>query len=270
MKCLFFLLLLGLLIIAACKKGSLPDAGGNTLIKTVLTIPGTRSVDSFVYNGQQLAEMICSGTNPSFGDTITLQYDVSGRLASWTQRNNGVGGLVTYQLSYNASGRIVKEIAVPQLSNYGYSDYSFAYDAKGQIIADTVFAQHLAGVPSVGIMAYDNWTYDDKGNAIADQGFNSTNTSLVGPPFAAGFTITYRYDDQVNPYYNAGIPFFSLFGFGPQLLSPNNQVSGESNSNSLPYTYSYAYFSNGRPRAQTIEVHGSGGPETQTTSYFYQ
>ncbi len=35
-----------------------------------------------------------------------------------------------------------------------------------------------------------------------------TNTVPFGAPFTAGFTTKYRYDNQVNPYYHAGIPFF--------------------------------------------------------------
>jgi hypothetical protein len=277
MKNHVYLLLLSLWLIPACKKSALTVAGGNTLDKTVMTIPGTpliQYVDSFVYDGQQrLAEVIYSGSDPApFADTVTLQYDVSGRVASWTMIFGGQGRVITYELSYDGNGRLVKSMAVPLLPNYDFSDYSYAYNTQGQLVTDTVFAQHGAGVPSPGIMSYDNWTYDENGNAIADQLFVSSNTGLVGAPFTAGIPDTYRYDTQVNPYYHAGIPFFSNYGFGPQLLSPNNLVGGTTSGTSAlsPYTYSYAYYSNGRPRVQTTAVYGASGMETQTTAYFYQ
>ncbi len=278
MKNSVFLLLLSLWIIPACKKSALPVAGGNSLNKTVATISGTPflSVDSFIYDGQQrLAEMIFSGVddlNNSIADTVTLQYDASGRVLSWTLIISGVGNVVNYELSYDGTGRLVKELAVPLETDLECSDYSFAYDTKGQLVTDSVFAQHLPGIASAGIMAYDNWTYDETGNAIADQYFASSNTNLIGAPFTAGVTSTYRYDNRVNPYYHAGIPYFcNAFG-GAQLLSPNNLVGGTASGTSAvsPYSFSYAYYSNGRPRAQTAAVFGASGTETQTTMYFYQ
>jgi YD repeat-containing protein len=279
MKNTVFLLLLSLCIIPACKKSALPVAGGNTLNKTVQAISGTStlSVDSFVYDGQQrLAEIICSGIddlgNP-IADTITFQYDASGRVLSWILIGGGVGREVSYELSYDGNGRLVNELAVPQQTDLACSDYSFAYDARGQLVTDTIYAQHLAGIPSAGIMSYDNWTYDETGNAIADQLFTGSNPDLVGPPFTAGVPSTYRYDNQVNPYYHAGIPFFCSAAFeGVQLLSPNNLVGGTASGASVqsPYTFSYAYYSNGRPREQTTAVYGATGPVTQTIRYFYQ
>jgi YD repeat-containing protein len=241
----------------------------------VATISGTSnlSVDSFIYDGQQrLVEVILSGANPpfdtSFADTVTFQYDASGRALSWTLTISGVGRVVNYELLYDGNGRLVKELAVPVQTDIEFSDYSFAYNAQGQLVTDTVYAQHLAGISSAGIMSYDNWTYDENGNAIADQYFSSSNTDLIGAPFAAGVTSTYRYDTRVNPYYYAGIPF-SSYGFGPtQLLSPNNLVGGGSAAS--PNTFSYAYYSNGRPRVQTTAVYGASGPVTATTEYFYQ
>jgi hypothetical protein len=275
MKNPIFLLPLSLCAMLACKKNTLPAAGGNTLNKTELTVVGTTSsqiVDSFVYDGQQrLAEVIYSGINPTYTGTITLQYNASGRVASWTMANNGPGKIIDYELSYDGNGRLVKATAVP-LPNYAFSDYSFAYNAQGQVITDTVFAQHLAGIPSTGIMSYDNWTYDENGNAIADQLFTSSSSSLVGAPFTASAASTYQYDTQVNPYYHAGIPFFSTYGFGPQLLSPNNLVGGTTSGTSAlsPYRYSYSYFSNGRPKVQTSAVSVASGTQTQTTAFFYQ
>ncbi len=275
-----FLLLLSLWIMPACKKSALPGAAGNTLNKTVTTISGTsfsRSVDSFVYDGQQrLAEVIYSGIddfNNSIADTVTFQYDASGRELSLTLITGGVGKVVNYELSYDGNGRLVKELAVPLQTDLECSDYSFAYDAQGQLVDDSIYAQHLAGIPSAGISGYDNWTYDENGNPIADQSFGSSNTNYVGAPYTAGGTTKYRYDTQVNPYYHAGIPFLcNGFDF-TQLLSANNLVGGTPPSGAswgLPYTYSYAYYSNGRPRVQNAAWSDANGPLTQTTEYFYQ
>jgi len=278
MKKPLYLLLLSLWLIPACKKSSLPVAGGNTLNKTVVTISetSTLSVDSFVYDGQQrLAEVIFSGANPpfntSFADTTTLQYDASGRVLSVTVITGSQGAIVTYELSYDGNGRLVKAMAVP-LPNYAISDYSFAYDAQGHLVTDTLYANHLVGVPSAGIMNYDNWTYDENGNAVSDQLFTSSNTGNIGAPFTAGGTTTYRYDTHVNPFYHAGIPFF-VVGFDNILgLSPNNLVGSAPSgaSSGSPYTLSYAYYSNGQPRVQTTAVYGASGMVTQNTAYFYQ
>lgn len=279
MKSPKLLLLLSLWIMPACKKTTLPAAGGNILNKTTVTLTGqsySQAVDSFVYDGQQrLAEIIYSGSNSfsaSFTDTVTMQYDASGRMSSWTMIIGGQGMVITYELSYDGNGRLVKATAVPLLPNIAYSDYSFAYDAQGHLVADTAYLQHLAGVPSPGIMSYDNWTYDDNGNAIADQPFVTTNAFLGGAPFTGGITDTYQYDNRVNPYYQAGIPFFSFGSFGPQLLSPNNQVGGTTTDTSAlsPYTFSYSYYSNGRPKVQNFAWIASGDAFAQTTAYFYQ
>jgi hypothetical protein len=276
MKNPLLLLPLSLCAMLACKKSALPTAGGNTLSKTELTVIGTTTsqiVDSFVYDGQQrLTEVIYSGLNPTYTGSITLQYDASGRVASWTMANDGPGKMVEYDLSYDGNGRLVKAMAVPLLTNYEFSDYSFAYNAQGQLVTDSVFGQHTAGTPSAGIMSYDNFSYDANGNAIADQLYSSSNSNLIGAPFTAGPVSTYRYDNRVNPYYHAGIPFFSAFGFGPQLLSPNNLVGGTSTGTGAlsPYTYSYSYYNNDRPREQTSTVNVSSGTQTQTTAYYYQ
>jgi hypothetical protein len=281
MKNILFLLLLSLWILPACKKSALPAASGNTLNKTVMTISETpgQSVDSFVYDGQQrVAEMIVSGSNPpfdtAFADTTTFQYGASGRVLSWTLITGGVGKVVTYELSYDGNGRLVNELAVPLAPNYAFPDYSFAYNAQGQLIADTFYADHLAGIPSAGITDYDIWSYDENGNAIADQYFASSNTNSVGAPFTGGGVNTYQYDNRVNPYYHAGIPYFCNAFEGAQLLSPNNLVGGTTSATAAlsPYTFSYSYYSNGRPRLQTSTLYGSGGTPnlTATTAYFYQ
>jgi YD repeat-containing protein len=276
MKNPVFLLLLSLYVIPACKKNTLPAASGNTLNKIVTTIPETspfQTIDSFVYDGQQrLAEVILSGSNPTFADTVTFQYDASGRVLSWTQVNDGLGRFVSYELSYDGNGHIVKATAVPLLAGYEFSDYSFAYNALGQLITDTTYAQHIAGLPSAGIMSYNNWTYDEHGNAIAEQFFISSNTDLIGAPFKVVGSSQYQYDTQTNPYYHAGIPLFT-YGYGEiTLLSPNNVVGGTTTETPAepPYTYSYAYYNNGRPRIQTSVVFGLNETLTQTTTYFYQ
>lgn len=270
------LLLLSLWIIPACKKNALPSASGNTLNKTVQTISGTspsQTVDSFIYNGQQrLSELVLSGSNPSFVDTVTFQYDASGRMLSWILTIDGLGRVGSYELSYDGNGRVVKATAVPLLAGYAFSDFSFAYNTQGQLVADSTYAQHLAGIPSSGIMSYENWTYDGNGNAIADQYFSSSNLDQIGAPFKAGVTVQYRYDNQVNPYYHAGVPLFTN-GFGNvQLLSPNNLVGGTTSdpSSAPPYTYAYAYYSNGLPRVQTSAWSSQGATYTGTTVFSYQ
>ncbi|HTR28731.1 MAG TPA: RHS repeat domain-containing protein [Puia sp.] len=276
MKYLFVLLLPGLSVISACKKSALPAAGGNMLNKTELTVPGyAQLVDSFVYDGQQRLVEIISASSDFVAytlviDTITFEYDASGRVASWTQIIGTQGKVITYELSYDGSGRLVKALAVPVMNNIEFSDFSFAYDAEGRLVSDSVFAQHLAGIPSVGIMSYDNYTYDGNGNVASMQTFGST--SFVGAPFTAGVRNTLSYDNRVNPFYHSGIPPYCGNVTVTGLLSPNNQTGGTTTSVAAlsPYTFSYAYFSNGRPRMQTTPVYGVRGTVTQTTEYFYQ
>lgn len=271
-----FFLLLGLCILSACKKNSLPGAGGNTLSKTVVTLSGNSSfvsVDSFVYDGQQrLLQIINSVSNPRGGFTVTLQYDASGHVASWTESSSGLGKFVRYELSYDGSGHVVKARAVPLLSNFEISDYSFAYNSAGQVAADTVFAGHLADSTGSGIVNYDVFTYDKNGNVATDQQYASTNSNLIGAPFKVTATYSYQYDTHVNPYFHVGIPFYASLGFGPLLLSPNNVVvTTTTDPNAIsPSRYSFAYYSNDRPRVQTTAVNGGSGMETQTTAYYYQ
>jgi hypothetical protein len=278
MKYHLVLLLLCLAVIPACKKSALPIAGGKILNKTVMTLPGySQDVDSFVYDGQQrLAEIILASSDwvagTSVVDTIIFQYGASGRVASWTQIIGTQGPVITYELSYDGNGRLVKALAVPVMSNIEFSDFSFAYDAQGRLVCDSVFAQHLAGIPSAGIMSYDTWTYDENGNVTADQNFGSSNSNFVGAPFTAGVTNTFSYDNRINPYYHSGIPLYCCNLAATELFSPNNQVGGTTTSTGAlsPYTFSYAYFSNELPREQTASWSTPGGTVTQTTDYFYQ
>jgi hypothetical protein len=276
MKNHIYLILLSLLVIPACKKSALPAAGGNTLNKTVLTLPGYfQSVDSFIYVGQQrLAEIISASSDlvarTLVVDTITFQYDASGYVSSWTQTIGAQGKVITYELSYDGNGNLVKALAVPVMSDIEFSDFSFAYDAQGHLVSDSVFAQHLAGIPSAGIMSYDDYTYEEDGNVASMQSFGSRNTGGVGAPFTAGFLYKYSYDSGVNPFYHSGIPFYCYNFEGTQLLSRNNQVGGTTKGTSTPSPYIYAYFSNGLPREQTASWSTSNGTVTQSTEYFYQ
>ena len=271
-----FFLLLGLCVISACKKNSLPAAGGNTLNRVVMTFsanPAYEVVDSFVYDGQQrLSQIINSFFNPNGADTITLQYDASGRVASWTESSGGQGKFVRYDLSYDGNAHLVKATAVPLLSNFAISDYSFSYNAAGQLAADTVFAQHLVDSTSTGITNYDLFTYDKNGNVVTDRAFVTDNSNHVGAPFKNVATYSYQYDTHVNPFYHTGIPFYATFGLGPQLLSPNNVVVMTNTDPQAisPSRYSYGYYSNDRPRLQTTTVNGGSGLETQTTAYYYR
>ena len=275
MKYHLVLLLLGLSVIAACKKSALPVAAGNTLNKTVMTLPEySQVIDSFVYDGQQRLVHIISASqdlviNTLVIDTITFEYDASGRVASWTQNIGTIGKVITYELSYDVNGRLVKALAVPA-PNYEFSDYSFAYDTQGRLVSDSAFLQHLAGIPSAGVMSYDDYTYEENGNVASIQTYSSSNTNFGGAPFTAGMRYTYSYDNRVNPFYQSGIPSYCFNFQGAQLLSPNNQVGSATDGTSATAPYSYSYFSNGRPRVQTSSWSSSNGTITQTTDFFYQ
>jgi hypothetical protein len=270
------LLLMGLTIFSACKKNALPGAGGNTLNKTVATFSGNPSytpVDSFVYDGQhRLAQIIINLGKFFGGDTVALQYDASGRVTSWTESIGGQGTYVRYELAYDGSGQLVRATALPLFSNFALSDYSFSYNTAGQVAADTVFAQHLAGAASDGVTNYGLFTYDKNGNVVTDQEFVSANSNFIGTPFKLVATNSYQYDTHVNPYYRLGIPYCAAFGIGPQLLSPNNVVGGTSTDPLVisPSKYSFSYYSNDRPRTQTTTVSGVSGMQTETFTYYYQ
>jgi hypothetical protein len=278
-KCLLLPLLFIILVYPACKK-SLPAAGGNTLEKTVVTASGTTEstqTDLFVYNNQnQLVESIMSSTGMGLAgsDTVSFQYDVSGRLTSFIQ-GSPIGPLCRYDLGYNSSGQIVTATAVPLLPDYSFQNYSYGYNAEGQLTSDSVLEQPLLASPDLAVMQYDVYTYDENGNVIADTSYGSTNVSPFGPPFAEGGVTHYQYDTHINPYYNMGIPLAApVLGYA-QVLSKNNVVSVSSTySSTRPYGFSYSYYSNARPRTQVLVSTGTSGAAgaqtTYTTEYSYQ
>jgi hypothetical protein len=271
--------LLVILIHPACKK-SLPAAGGNTLEKTVVTASGTTEstqTDLFVYNNQnQLAESIVSSSGASVtgSDTVTFQYDASDRLTSFIQ-GSPIGPLCRYDLGYNGKGQIVTATAAPLLPNYSFQSFSYGYNAEGQLTSDSVLGQPNFASPSLVVMQYDIYTYDENGNVVADSGYLSTNISPFGPPFASTGVTNYQYDTHINPYYNMGIPLAApVLGYA-QVLSKNNVVSVSSTYSSMrPYGFSYSYYSNARPHTQVLVSTGTGGTgnaqSTYTTEYFYQ
>jgi YD repeat-containing protein len=278
-KCLLPAVLLVILIHPACKK-SLPAAGGNTLEKTVVTASGTTEstqTDLFVYNNQnQLVESIMSstGTGLAGSDTVTFQYDASGRLTSFIQ-GGPTGPLCRYDLGYNSNGQIVTATAAPLLPDILFQSFSYGYNAEGQLTSDSVLEQALVASPSLAVVQYDVYTYDENGNVIADTVYLSSNTPPFGLPFAAAGITHYQYDTHVNPYYNMGIPLAApVLGYA-QVLSKNNVVSVSSTySSTRPYGFSYSYYSNARPRTQVLVATGTSGAggaqTTYTTEYFYQ
>lgn len=269
--------LLIVLIHTACKK-SLPAAVGNTLTKTATSTAGnaqSMQIDTFIYNNQnQLAVVITGIIGSSGGDTVSFQYDASGRLTSFIPGSWPLGyPLFRYDMGYNSSGQLVTATAVPLVPGYSTESYSYGYNAAGQLTSDSVLEQPLLASPALAVTVYDTYTYDENGNLIVDSSYRSTNASPFGPPFAAQSGAHYTYDTHVNPYYNMGIPLAAPVLENFQILSKNNVVSVLSTTPlSMTTSFSYSYYSNGRPRTQALFSAGVNGnpPLNYTTEYFYQ
>lgn len=146
-RTLINIIILSSVFISSCKKDKLPDAGGSTLERVVISGPSLGGEYTYTYNYDQQNRLISTGSSSTGGSAIVsdlFTYDAQGRLATHT-----VPGFFSYTFTYDVNGRIIKKTGNPILTNLQIDDYTYAYDGKNRVVADTQYYVH-----SNGIIAY--------------------------------------------------------------------------------------------------------------------
>jgi hypothetical protein len=115
-----------------------------------------------------------------------------------------------------------------------YSDTSryftvnrFAYDIKGNLVADSGYVTQSYSKPDGVLYGYDQYTYDDRGNVTRNDRVDLWPAGTVKHT-----TYTAIYDTQKNPYKRFGLLPYCLFYNNGFFLSTNNKIEPG-------YTYEY-------------------------------
>jgi antitoxin component YwqK of YwqJK toxin-antitoxin module len=244
-----------ILLMAACKKDSLPDAEGTLLSKIVYrSISDSSTVVTFTYydNGK-LKTTTTAHNNIPFVSTGYL-YDASGKLETTEHTDLRSSHVSTYSYIYDGNN-IVKKV----LHAVGYQfSYQYIYDAQGRLIVDTVFG--------AGSKSYTDFIYT--GDNLTQWRFYYTNAQSA---WQSGGNFKATYTNIDNPFYEIGLLCYMTGvdlatgtpGLSKQLLSSIEHPNG------LVMHYDYKFYSNGLPRI--INVHSPSGINyTGTIEFYYE
>ncbi|KAA6438547.1 hypothetical protein FEM33_17860 [Dyadobacter flavalbus] len=226
----------------------------------------------------RLKQMLVSGNNGGLGPMFTttyFQYNQGNQLEKATAPTNTMAGKLTYEYTYDQQGRLsVYRVLNENSNNEGYvgtqSNFtrstgkivqSYArVQANGQLLPPYLepnlkTTYHINGQGQIieqiqeGIIRYGSetsqrvvYTYEN-GNVVRQK--------MVNAQGQTEFTISYKYDDKVNPFYQKS------YLFDPALhCSRNNVVSTQFNNNS-PQLRKYTYNTQGLPITQTYVSTGA-------------
>ena len=245
------LLSLLFVFLASCKKEKLPNAGGTQLEKVVVRSTSNGSETgraTYTYNSQgQLTQV--TNTTGSLVSHDSYEYDINGRMVKYTLDNSVVGVIFYYTFQFDGSNRIVRATGTPVLPGLALSDYTFAYDNKGRIIADSTFDGSL-------LMAYDVYAFDNNENVITEEKHVRTGIGMESQGVAS-----LQYDDKINPYRMTGNPAYYSNPGSFEYLSRNNLIARSPDGGSVPFQYEY--YSNG-----LIRIRKAAGASYESEFYY--
>jgi hypothetical protein len=258
--------LIFLALIASCKKEDAPAP--QNLLDKVVTKEGTDSiVTSYTYDAQNrfVGE---SANDPINNETFTrsLSRDNNGRVSKITDAE------VSSTPSSTATDFVYLSATETKLRN-GKTFFiqsgvtindSSAYEYNGAQVTRTNHYWSTTTVPYT-LIEYYVYTYDARGN-VASVKFYQTDTP-GSPDFELLYTVTFTYDDKINPIYSKDDALVEYFG--NQYVSPNNITGLTFTSTTTPSSnftaaVAYEYRSDGRPTKSTTTVLGSSSVSTYT------
>lgn len=264
MKKVFLPAIMFLALIASCKKEDAPAP--QNLLDKVVTKEGTDSVvTTYTYDAQN--RFVNESTNdPVNSETFTmaLTRDNNGRVSKITESE------ASSTPSSSATDFVYLGATDPKLRN-GKTFFvtsgvtindSSAYEYNGSQVTRTNHYWSTTTVPYT-LIEYYVFTYDTRGNVTSVKFYQtdtpgSTNFDLL-------YTVTYTYDDKINPIYSKDDALTEYIG--NQYVSPNNITSLTYNdavtpSNNFTATVTYEYRSDGRPTKSTTTVGGASSVST--------
>ncbi|GGC12795.1 hypothetical protein GCM10011325_44560 [Dyadobacter sediminis] len=211
----------------------------------------------FKYNPNNQLEKATAPTSTMAGKlTYEYIYDQQGRLSVYRVLNenpNNEGSIGVQSTFTRSSGKIVQAYARVQASGQLLPPYlepnlktTYRINGQGQIIE-----QIQEGIVRYGSETSQRLVYTyENGNVVKQK--------MVNAQSQTEFTITYKYDNKVNPFYQKS------YLFDPALhCSRNNVVSAQFNSNP-PQLRKYTYNAQGLPLTQTYVSTGA------VLSYVYE
>lgn len=274
MKKLLVLAVVFVTVLQACKKNNDDaEAPENILARTVTKEDGSAdsSVTEYTYDSQN--RLLSENFDGDVNSIRTLTRDNNGRVTKQTDTESQPGTAsetTVIDFIYQAtSGPTVRNgIEVFDLDASITIRDSIAFNYSGNKVSRTTHYWTVPSIPSFPPTEVEIWEYqyDSRGNMREARYFVDTSSTLSGPTLLA--TLTFQYDDKVNPLYtNDDALAEEVFN---QYVSPNNVTSLAITSpipgNDATITVSYEYRADGRPTRSTTSVSGS----SSTTTYTYR
>jgi YD repeat-containing protein len=255
-----------LLLIASCKKDDAP-AAKNLLDKTVTKVGADSTVTTYTYDAQN--RFVKESTNDPVNNettSLTLTRDNSGRVSKLVDAVTGSSSeSLTTDFFYlsTADAKLKNGKTIYTDVSGTYKD-SAAFEYNGSQVTRTNHYYSQNNGPYV-LGDYYVFTYDSRNNITSVKYYRLAS----GGTFPLVGTITYTYDDKINPIYSKDDALIEYLI--NQYVSPNNVTTlaytdATSPADNFTVNVAYEYRSDGRPTKSTLTVLGS----SSVTTYSYK
>jgi hypothetical protein len=261
-------------MIASCKKDDSGPKPQNLLDKIVTKEGSDSAVTTITYNSQN--KITGESTDDKINDYTSARVfarDNAGRITKITDNESSPGTATSstftdYFYLTAAETKLKNGLATFPQGSVTVRDSS-AYTYTGNNVTRI---SHFLSTPTfpVAQVYYYEFKYDTKGNLTELKSFfdNAPGTGN----FQLGETITYTYDDKINPLYSpesALVESITDFLYD-RYVSPNNVVGlnyvGSDPADNFSANFTYEYRADGRPTKSTLTVVGF----TSVSTYSYK
>jgi hypothetical protein len=258
--------------------------------KTDFAVPGSmrlKSIESgkdsvfytkFTYDSQNLLTEMADSTSQGYVRKTVITYNSQNKPIKFTSFQTAGNPLtLTDSLVYSSNGQVIEKIKGHYYTGPFKVNNMYAYDAKGRLIADTLYAYVFINNDYVYMLTnYSKYSYDINDNITQVQEFSNTGSVLIETS-----RIDITYDRYPNPFKSIG-PFvyfvensnnyMSIGHF--YLLSANNMLTlkvhylnNSARDNATTYKYDYK---NGKMEKVTIQGETFNSSYTSFVKLFYE
>jgi hypothetical protein len=262
------------LLIVSCKKEDSGSKPQNLLDKVVTKEGADSAVTTFTYNSQN--KLTGESTDDKISDLTSsriISRDNSGRVTKITDNETKQG---------SASSSTFTDYFYPSAAEAKLRNGLFSFPQGTVTIRDSsaytytgnnvTRISHFWSTPTFPVtqVYYYELKYDTKGNLTELKGYYD-NTPGSGN-FQLEETLTYTYDDKVNPLYSpdAALTESIIEFLYDRYVSPSNvkglSYVGTDPANNFSATFTYEYRADGRPTKSTLSVAGF----TSVSTYSYK
>ena len=238
---------------SACEKESTIPSEIMQMKLTSLKQNDSISYNHFIYDDKMRLLVTIDSTNGGHKYKTEFQYDEKGWLTKATRSSNG-GWNPSYTFVHDKDGRIIKKF-----SSGNILESTYAYDANGRLMADTLYNSRRND-----IYEYLTYKYDNSDNVVERKVYLKE---------AAGFSlkqiVQLQYDTKQNPYY----PMFGSLYFvednanGKEYILSRNNIISKSYQSGTVVSYLYQYNINNMPQSSARTENTD--PLIGIRNYFY-